>query len=174
MTRLLAILAMLAMPVAASAQQTFSASIDAAQAVGCVGGTGTGTGSFTLTGGVLSYNISFSGMTGTETIAHVHGPAAPGATASPVFTLPAGSPKIGSEPLSASEILDLQADLYYVNIHSTQCGGGEIRGQILATSPPVIPVLGGWGFVAMAGVLLGAMFLMIRRHAQAGTAALGA
>ena len=74
MIRLIAILAVMAMPLAASAQTSFSAAIDGQQtvALGCLPGgspsPGTGTGTFTLdTGtGVLSYNISFSGMAGSS------------------------------------------------------------------------------------------------------------
>lgn len=174
MTRLLAILAMMAMPVAASAQTSFEASIDGAQAIGCdpagMGpSVGTGSGTFTLDLGtsVLSYNISFSGLEGTESAAHVHGDAPPGSTAGVQFSLPAGSPKVGSSPaLSAGQIADLQAGLYYVNIHSDLCTGGEIRGQILAS--PGVPFLGMYGFVALCGFLLATMLWMRRRHAQAG------
>ena len=178
MTRLFAILAMLAMPVAASAQTSFEASIDGAQAIGCEPGgagtgpsVGTGSGTFTLDLGtsVLSYDISFSGLEGTETVAHVHGPAPQGSPAGIQFGLPAGSPKVGSSPaLNAGQIADLQAGLYYVNIHSDLCVNGEIRGQILATSG--VPFLGMYGFVALCGFLLATMLWMMRRRAQAGAA----
>lgn len=178
MTRLLAILAMLAIPVAASAQTSFEASIDGAQAIGCEPGgagtgpsVGTGSGTFTLDLGtsVLSFNISFSGLEGIESVAHVHGPAPAGTNAGVVFGLPGGSPKLGSSPaLVAEQIADLQAGLYYVNIHSDLCGGGEIRGQILAT--PGVPFLGMYGFVALCGFLLATILWMMRRRAQAGAA----
>jgi hypothetical protein len=115
---------------------------------------------------VLSFNISFGGLEGTESIAHVHGPAPAGTGAGVVFNLPAGSPKVGSSPLTAGQIADLQAGLYYVNIHSDLCPGGEIRGQILAT--PGVPFLGMYGFVALCGFLLATMLWMMRRRAQAG------
>jgi hypothetical protein len=95
----------------------------------------TGTGSFTLDAAkVLSYNISFSNLSSTETAAHIHCCAAPGAGASPLFTLPLGSPKVGTfGPLTAQQESDLNAGLMYVNIHSSNHGSGEIRGQILST-----------------------------------------
>ena len=140
MTRLIAILAVMAMPLAASAQTSFTAAIDGPQAVGCEPGgagtgpsVGTGTGALTLDEGtgVLSFDISYSGLEGTESVAHVHGPALPGVPAGVVFPLPLGSPKLGSSPpLTVQQVADLQAGLYYVNIHSTLCGGGEIRGQV--------------------------------------------
>jgi len=95
----------------------------------------TGTGSFTLDAGkILSYNISFSNLSSSETAAHIHCCAATGAGASPLFTLPLGSPKVGTfGPLTAQQESDLNAGLMYVNIHSVNHGSGEIRGQIFST-----------------------------------------
>ena len=112
----------------------FAATIDGLQEVPPVVTNGSGNGCFTLNSdNTLSFNIEFSGLTGTETAAHIHGPAPPGANAGVQFGLPTGSPKVGSVgPLSAQQVSDLQAGLYYVNIHSTTNPGGEIRGQIIA------------------------------------------
>ncbi|MHC5109404.1 MAG: CHRD domain-containing protein [Planctomycetota bacterium] len=58
----------------------FTAAIDGAQAANCAGtgsaGTGTGTLTLDTVTNEVNYNISFSGPTGSETISHVHGPAA--------------------------------------------------------------------------------------------------
>ena len=148
MTRLIAILAVMAMPLAASAQTFFIAGIDGAQATadnGCEpvvgegpsGGIGTGTFTLDLGTSELSFDISFVGLNlgGSETVAHVHGAGAPGVPAGIVFGLPSGTPKIGVSPaLSAQNIADLQAGLFYVNIHSTLCPAGELRGQILVNA----------------------------------------
>ena len=96
----------------------------------------TGTGSFTLdAGNMLSFNISYSGLLGTESAAHIHCCAPPGTGAGVAFGLPAGNPKIGSVgPLSAQQEADLNAGLMYVNIHTLpDFAGGEIRGQIFNT-----------------------------------------
>jgi len=94
-------------------------------------------GTFTLDAfNVLSYNITFAGLVATETAAYIHGPASYGVAAGVIFPLPPGSPKIGTAgPLNATHVGYFNAGLLYVNVHSTQYPGGEIRGQILATVP---------------------------------------
>lgn len=100
-----------------------------------IGSTATGSGTFTLDpAGKLTFNITFTGLSSPELKAHIHGPAPQGSPADPLFTLPPGSPKIGSVTLTAAQQQDLQDELYYVNIHSDDCLGGEIRGQIFQAS----------------------------------------
>ena len=134
---LIALMAALALPPAPAEAATinFETTLDEAQATTCnKGSTATGSGTLTLdtATGALSFNITFSGLSTAEIAAHIHGPAAPGAPAGIVRGLPAGSPKVGSVApvLTAAEQQDLISGLYYVNIHSMNCGGGEIRGQI--------------------------------------------
>lgn len=100
------------------------------------GSPGAGTADFLLdsTTGIASYNIAYGGMAGVETIAHVHGPATliPCQNAGVVYPLPAGQPKIGNSPaLTAAQMADMIAGRHYVNIHTSVCGGGEIRAQIV-------------------------------------------
>jgi hypothetical protein len=119
--------------------QDYSAALDGLQEVPPNASPASGSGLFNLDGdNVLTYNISFSGLVAPETGAHIHGPGSEGVNAPVVFSLPAGSPKIGFVgPLTAAQAADLNAGLYYVNIHSSTYPGGEIRGQILATAVPV-------------------------------------
>ncbi len=130
----------------------FSLSMDAPQAAAthtstppAAPATGGGGGSFflDLTSNLLSYNFNFSGITSSETVAHIHGPAAPGVNGPVVYMLPLGSTKIGSLTLTdpgsypvAAQIADLVAGLWYVNVHSIQHPSGEIRGQI---EPYLVP-----------------------------------
>mgnify|MGYP001161889442 CR=1 FL=1 len=96
----------------------------------------TGTGSFTLDAGkMLSFNISYSGLLGTESAAHIHCCAPPGTAAGVLFGLPATNPKVGSVgPLTPTQEANLNAGLMYVNIHTQpNFAGGEIRGQIFNT-----------------------------------------
>jgi hypothetical protein len=80
----------------------------------------------------LDYLVSYTGLVGTETGAHIHGPGPAGVNAGVQFALVAGNPKAGTVgPLSAAQASDLAGGLYYVQIHSTMWPGGEIRGQIL-------------------------------------------
>ena len=146
------------------------ASIDAAQAGGA-GRTGSGSGTFTLdtTADTLTFNITFSGLSGAETASHIHGPAPPGIAAGVLYGLPVGSPKIGTINLVdlpgpytvADQKTDLLNQLWYVNIHSTTFPGGEIRGQIFVVQ---LPALGTWGIALLAGFFVGSSFWMARRQ----------
>jgi hypothetical protein len=80
----------------------------------------------------FTYKIQFSGLTGPATMAHVHGPALPGANASPVVVLapPVTSPASGSQVLTDAQIADLNSGKWYVNVHTEANKGGEIRGQL--------------------------------------------
>ena len=48
------------------------------------------------------------------------------------------NPAVGSATISASQETDLLAGLWYVNVHSTAFGGGEIRGQVLVPEPGML------------------------------------
>lgn len=99
----------------------------------------------------LCYSISYTALVGTETAAHFHGPTGPGpagpGTISPVVFFissksptppspsPLGSPKTGCVgPFDRNQRNDLLKGLFYINVHSTTFGGGEIRGQVLPTT----------------------------------------
>ena len=78
---------------------------------------------------------TFSGLTGPAQAAHIHGPAAPGDTASPLFTLTIDNAASGSisgtwSDITAEEVEQLRDGLFYVNVHTTQNAAGEIRGQL--------------------------------------------
>jgi len=112
--------------------QTYTASLDGAQVVSPSGSTATGFGTLTLDAGkMLSFNITFMGLLGTETMSHIHGPGAVGVNAGVQYALPLGTPKNGSVgPLSPAQEADLNNGLWYIQVHSTRNAGGEIRGQI--------------------------------------------
>lgn len=85
----------------------------------------------------LSYSITVTGLSGAISAAHIHGPADPGTSASPVRTLTfTGNHASGvwkntdTQPLSAALVEALKAGRLYVNIHTALNGGGEIRGNI--------------------------------------------
>ena len=81
---------------------------------------------------MLSYTITFGGLSGPATAAHFHGPADAGANAGvavPIGKDPA-SPVTGSTTLTDAQIADLEAGKWYVNVHTTANPGGEIRGQM--------------------------------------------
>jgi hypothetical protein len=83
----------------------------------------------------LSYKVLYSGLTGPATMAHFHGPAAPGVNAGvqvPVPTSALTSPMMGTATLDDGQIADLEAGKWYFNIHTAAHPGGEIRGQLSA------------------------------------------
>lgn len=85
------------------------------------------------TSGNLSWTINYSGLTGPLTAAHFHGPAAAGANAGVIVPIASGgasSPLSGMATLSPTQVADVLAGRWYVNLHTAANPGGEIRGQV--------------------------------------------
>jgi len=161
--------------------QGFVSNLDTAQEAhnGGAGRTGSGQVYLYLTGSTLSIsNGAYSGLSGTVTAAHIHGPAAPGANASVLYFLssPAGFIAAGGTSGAitggnltlvdgtggislANQLSQLTSGQWYINIHTTTFGSGEIRGQITLVPEPT----------TAAVLLLGAgcAGLMLRRRQQA-------
>ncbi len=80
----------------------------------------------------LSWTITYEGLTGDAKAAHFHGPAQPGANASPVVPIEGTltSPIRGTSILTARQATDLENGLWYFNIHTAKFPDGEIRGQV--------------------------------------------
>ena len=91
----------------------------------------------------------FTDLTGPATAAHFHGPAGPGTNAGVVVSLvpihfPAanaalGGVIVGKLAISTNALTDLLAGLNYVNIHTANYPGGELRAQLIplvATNAP--------------------------------------
>ena len=82
---------------------------------------------------LLSWKLSYSGLTGPATAAHFHGPAMPGANAGVALPFPgAANPTEGSATLTPAQVADLVAGKWYANVHTAANPGGEIRGQVTA------------------------------------------
>jgi CHRD domain len=80
-----------------------------------------------------TYRVEFTGLTGPAAAAHIHCGAAAGANAG--VSVPLGganptSPITGTATMTDPQLADLQAGKCYVNVHTAQNKGGEIRGQL--------------------------------------------
>ncbi len=94
-------------------------------------GTGTATLTFNTTSKIFTLAVTHS--IATPTAGHIH-KAAAGVSGGVIFpfTLPVTSPiAYTSVALDATQEADLNANLYYVNIHTAAFPGGEIRGQLI-------------------------------------------
>lgn len=116
-------------------------------------GTGTWTGTLDTRTGILSYDLSFSGLGSNTTSAHIHGPGtteeavgvivnlnqaaqartitigATSGTGTGTVNLNVGT--VWTATINGQQLKDLMDQgLTYVNIHTATNGGGEIRGQI--------------------------------------------
>ncbi|MHC4430032.1 MAG: PQQ-dependent sugar dehydrogenase, partial [Planctomycetota bacterium] len=103
-----------------------------------VAASGVGTATLDTGSNLFSWDITYQDLSGPATTAHFHGPAPNCETAGVEITiLPAGGPPagdiVGSDTLSAGQVADLLAGLWYVNIHTALHPGGEIRGRV---APP--------------------------------------
>ncbi|MBA2548431.1 MAG: CHRD domain-containing protein [Burkholderiaceae bacterium] len=96
------------------------------------GGTGTVETTFDKSTNVLTWTVTYAGLSGPVTAGHFHGPAMPGANAGVVvpYTGDLASPIRGKATLTAAQAADLTAGRWYANLHTAKNPGGEIRGQV--------------------------------------------
>jgi hypothetical protein len=82
---------------------------------------------------VLTWTVTYAGLTGPVKAGHFHGPAAAGANAGVAlgFSGSVESPIKGSATLTAAQLADLMAGKWYVNLHTAANPGGEVRGQVM-------------------------------------------
>jgi hypothetical protein len=153
MKRLLPLMGLLTSISFASAQ-SFMAELDPAQDGGGAR-MGSGMINLTLTGTTLTLGGFFTGLSAGVTVAHIHGasgvfPASSGVlynlhgTIIPTAVTAgniSGSVSLVDNPNNrgftvAQQLADLNAGLWYVNIHNSAFPGGEIRGQIIPVPEP--------------------------------------
>ena len=156
---LLAVATVLFAAPASAAIINLAATIDGGQEVPPTGSPGTGTGVVTLDDvtNLLSWEINYSGLDGTPTVSHFHGPAPIGSNAGIQVDIAANSggiasPMIGSAPITDPQKADLLAGLWYINIHSDLFPGGEIRGQVEVVPIPAAAWLFGSGLLGLIGL----------------------
>ena len=125
---------------------------------GSVSGAGDGIGAifgiYDSDSNLLNYNLTWSDLTSQVTVAHFH-LGAPGVSGSVQLAIPdTTSPSVGTDILlDQSQEDNLLAGDWYVNIHTDNFGGGEIRGQVLVTAVPE-PASGAMGCLVCGGLLI--------------------
>lgn len=91
----------------------------------------------------LTTSVYYNNLSSGTTVGHIHGPAPVTGTAPPIFNLnPTPGQTNGSVidsvfAVTPQQVADLKAGLWYFNIHTTNFGGGEIRGQIFPAKAAV-------------------------------------
>jgi Cu/Zn superoxide dismutase len=120
----------------------FTAKLEGAQEVPPVTTTAAGTGSVRLnTDGTVAWDATVTGLSGSITAAHFHN--APTGTAGGVvknmtFTNNSSSgtwtATDGTQPLTDLLLRELVKGRLYMNVHTAQNPGGEIRGQVLSAT----------------------------------------
>ena len=82
----------------------------------------------------LTYDLTYTGLSGPATMAHIHGPAGPSANAPILFPFPnPASPAVGTADVNEATVRAIMDGKAYVNVHTAAHPGGEIRGQIEVT-----------------------------------------
>ena len=134
----------------------FTATLTGSQEVPPNASTAIGFGSVLLDDVLLTITVneSWTGLTAPATASHIHGPGAPGIAAPVIFGF-AGVPAAtsGTIPqqvfaITLAQIAQLEAGLFYMNIHDSNFPGGEIRGQLHAAPEPMTLALLAFGSIA--------------------------
>jgi CHRD domain-containing protein len=121
-----------------AAPATFKVTLAGAQQVPPVQTTGSGTAdlSYDPATRMLTWSVTYSGLTGPATMAHFHGPAAEGKNGPVAIWLskkgePVESPIKGEATLTPEQAQQFSAGEWYINVHTQAHPGGEIRGQVV-------------------------------------------
>ena len=133
-----ALLAFAGAGAASAAPLSFKVALTGAECVPAVETSGSGTADITYDPAtrVVTWNISYSGLSSPTTMAHFHGPAKAGENAPPVIWLSTqgsapSNPITGTATLTADQAQQFLAGQWYVNVHSQSHPAGEIRGQVI-------------------------------------------
>lgn len=169
--RLFLLSTLLALPAATALADTttYTATLSGANEVPANASAGTGSAMFSLTGDLLTINVSFAGISAPAAAGHIHCCAPVGTNAAVVVpfegfpastfgtyssTVDLSTFALGGGVTEAQLIAGLNSGLAYANIHDANFPAGEIRGQIAETSAVPEPgtlVLLGTGLLGMVG-----------------------
>ncbi len=113
---------------------SYKAELQGSQEVPAITTKGSGTADLTYDTATkkLTWKVTFSGLSGPATAAHFHGPAEAGKNAGVAVPIAGtASPMDGSATLTDAQAADLAGGKWYVNIHTGENKGGELRGQVV-------------------------------------------
>jgi CHRD domain len=123
---------------ALAAPMSFTVPLTGAQQVPPVQTSGSGTANLTYDPStrVVTWSITYSGLSSPVTMAHFHGPAEPGKNTGIQVWLtkqgsPVESPIKGEATLSPEQAQQFMAGEWYINVHTSDHPSGEIRGQVM-------------------------------------------
>lgn len=120
----------------AAKAETFYAYLSAAQEVPTNASTATGyarvfVNESTMT---LNFTVVFNGLSSNQIASHIHAPAAIGANVGVAIDFGAvggtAGTVSGTRAITATQLAQIRAHMGYVNVHSANFSGGEIRGQL--------------------------------------------
>jgi hypothetical protein len=99
-------------------------------------GTGTADLTYDPATRVVTWVITYGGLSGPATMAHFHGPAAEGKNGPVVIWLskqgsPPTSPISGQATLTPEQAQQFATGDWYINVHTQAHPAGEIRGQVM-------------------------------------------
>jgi hypothetical protein len=121
-----------------AAPESFKVALTGAQQVPPVETAGKGTADVTYDPAtrVLTWSVSYEGLSAPATMAHFHGPAAAGKNGPVVIWVSnkgsaADSPLKGEATLTPEQATQFTAGDWYINVHTQSHPGGEIRGQVM-------------------------------------------
>ena len=124
-----------------SKAEIFTAYLTGAQEVPPVATTATGYARIVVneSTGQLNFTVVFNGLSSAQTASHIHAPAAIGATVGVAINFGAvggtSGTISGQTTITPTQLAQLRAHLGYVNVHSANFVGGEIRGQLGVQRP---------------------------------------
>jgi len=110
------------------------ATLNAASEVPPTVSSGTGTALMNIVSNKLTYVVTYTNLTSSANLGHIHGPASPTGTAGVLIGFPNPSGTSGtissSAILTSAQLFDIITGQTYANVHTVNNGGGEIRGQL--------------------------------------------
>jgi hypothetical protein len=116
-----------------AATELYKGTLSGGAEVPPVTGSGSGTASVNLDTATkqITYNVTYTGLSGPAAAAHIHCGAAAGANSGVAVPFAkADSPITGSATLTDAQMADLQGGKCYVNVHTAANKGGELRAQL--------------------------------------------